>query len=177
MARKFLYGNTVPSTPAITSRLGAQGAPYADSEIGKLVKGTTESGHVLCASGDQIGGQIVAVETATADGFGIGSVNRRDRIRAIADGLQATLGTGNLALGDQVVVGTAVALGTPLASYPKVAKSTIQVGAAPADLPAAGAQLALVASGNIWKVISLGSAGTGAPGTEVVIERVFNYGL
>lgn len=173
MARKFFYTDTVPASAPITSRLGAQNAPYKDTEIGKLVKATTESGHVLCAAGDQIGGQIVAVENATSDGFGIGSVQQKDRIRVTFDGLQATPGTGTVALGDQVVCGTVVAKDTALTGYPKVCKATIQVGTTvPADLTAAAAHMALLASGNVWRVISQGAAGSGAVGTEGVIERV-----
>jgi hypothetical protein len=173
MARKFFYTAVLSAMAAITTRLGAQGAPYKDTEIGKLVKGTTESGHVLCAAGDQIKGQIVGVENATSDGYGIGSVVTKDRIMVTADGLQATPGTGVIALGDQVVCGTVVAKDTALgANYPKVCKATIQVGTTvPADLTAATAHMALLASGNIWRVVSLGEAGTGAVGTVIAIER------
>lgn len=178
MARKFYYGDTVPASPALTSRFGAQSAGYTDKELFKLVKGTTESGHLLCAAGDQISGQVVAIENATSDGFTIAAIQRHDRLRVTADGLQATPGTGAIALGDQVVCGTVVAAGTALgANNPKVCKATVQVGTTvPADLAAVAAHMALIASGNIWKVVSLGSAGTGAIGTEIVIERVFNFG-
>ena len=171
MGRKFFFTDTVPASAPITSRLGVQNAPYKDTEIGKLVKNTTESGHVLCAAGDQIGGQVVAIDNATADGYGLGSVQRKDRIRVTFDGSQAA-GTGDIALFDQVVCGTVVAKDTALTTHPKVRKATIQVGTtAAADLTAAVAHMALLASGNIWKVISLGTAGTGAVGTEGVIER------
>lgn len=195
MARKFFFTATVPSSPAITSRLGAQNAPYKDTELNKLVKHTTESGHVLCAAGDQINGQIVGVENATADGYGIGSVNRHDRIHVVFDGDQATPGTGTLALGDQVVCGTVVAKDTALgANDPKVCKATVQVGtvaastipttnsaadikiAIDASLVIVADQLAKLATGNIWRVVSLGTAGTGAVGTAGVIERVYNFG-
>ena len=175
MGRKFFFTDTVPASAPITSRLGVQNAPYKDTEIGKLVKNTTESGHVLCAAGDQIGGQVVAIDNATADGYGLGTVQRKDRVRVTFDGLQATPGTGAVALFDQVVCGTVVAKDTALTTYPKVCKATIQVGTtAAADLTAAVAHMALLASGNIWKVISLGTAGTGAVGTEGVIERVMD---
>jgi hypothetical protein len=176
MARKFFYGPTAPASASITSRLGVQGTPYNDTEIGKLVKESGDSGHVLCAAGDQIAGVISGVQTATADGYTIGGVNKADRIVALADGLQATPGTGTLAIGDQVVASSNnPALGTALATYPKVCKSTIQVGVTvPADLTAAAAHMALLASGNIWKVVSLGSAGTGAVGTQIVIARTMD---
>lgn len=181
MARKFFFSETVPGSAPITTRLGAQNAPYKDTEIGKLVKMTTDSGCLLCAAGDLISGQIVAVEAATSDGYGIGTVQRRDRITAVADGLQATLGTGTLAVGDQVVCGTVVAKDTAMGGgvglgRPRVAKATIQVGVTvPADLAAQTVHNAVIASGNVWKVISLGT-GAGAVDTEVVIERVFNFG-
>lgn len=175
MARKFFYGPTAPASASITSRLGAQGVPYNDTEIGKLVKESGDSGHVLCVAGDQIGGQITGVQPATSDGYTIGGINKADRFQALADGLQATPGVGTLAIGDQVVCGTPVALNTGLTTYPKVQKSTIQVGVTiPADLTAAAAHMALLASGNIWKVISLGSAGTGAVGTSVIVARTMD---
>jgi hypothetical protein len=179
MARKFHRAETVPSSPAITTRLGAQGAPYKDTEIGKLVKVSGE-GHVLCALGDQIDGQIVGVEAATSDGFGIGSVNRRDMIRVRAEGSQAA-GTGNLVVGDQVVCGTAVAKDSVIGgggvgmALPQVRKSTVQVGTGVAAVSDAQTQLALLVTGNVWRVSSL-LGGDGSPGTEVMIERVFNYG-
>lgn len=173
MARKFFYGDTINNHAAITSRLGAQNAPYKDTEIGKLVKGTTESGHVLCAAGDRISGQVVAVEAATSDGYGIGSVQRNGRMRVLADGLQATAGTGTIALGDQVVCGTVVAKDTALTTYPKVCKATIQIGAVPADAAAAGVQLAFLAAGEVWQVVSLLEGGVGTVGASILIERKF----
>ena len=47
-------------------------------------------------------------------------------IFATADGLQATAGTGAIAVGDYVVAGTATAKGTALTVYPKVCKATVQ---------------------------------------------------
>lgn len=184
MARKYFRAETVPSSAAITTRLGAQGAPYKDTEVGKLVKASGDSGHVLAVAGDQIDGQIVGVESATADGFGIGSVNRKDVIVCYADGLQATPGVGNIAVGDQVVVGTVAAKDTAMTGpngtgvgmgRPKVAKATLQVdSSAPADLTAAGARIGALASGNLWRVVSL-LGGAGAPGQEIAIERVYNF--
>lgn len=172
MARKFYFGDTLGNHATISSRLGAQSAPYKDTEIGKLVKGTTESGHVLCAQGDRISGQIVAVENATSDGYGMGSVQRNGRMRVIADGSQAA-GTGSLVLGDQVVCGTVVAKDTALGTtYVKVAKATIQIGAVPADAAAAGVQLAFLKDGEVWTVCSL-LGNSGAVGTEILIERKF----
>lgn len=153
---KFKMGVLV-GTDVITARLGAGSgsANYVDDkEIGKLVKLVGDSQYNLCAAGDQIEGQIAAVETYTADDFSIGSVQPDGRIRVTLDGLQATPGTGAIALGDYVVCGTVVAKGTSLAgAYPKVCKATTQTGMYFA-----------------WRVVSLD--GTTAVGQTALIERV-----
>lgn len=173
MARKFYRGEVLPSHAPITTKLGAQSAPYRDSEIGKLVKpGTLDSQHVLCAVGDLIDGYIVAVEAATSDGFGIGAVQRVDAKYVIAEGSQAG-GTGVLALGDFVVAGTPAVQGTVVngISYAKVRKATIQPGVtAAATVADVAPMFAMIPY--LWRVVSLGTAGTGAVGTTVLIERV-----
>ena len=140
-----------------TARLGAASgsANYVtDVEIGKPVKLIGDSLFNLCAAGDQIEGFITAVEGYTADDFSIGSVMNENRKRVILDGLQATPGTGTVAVGDFVVAGTATAKGTALtAQCPKVCKATTQTGMYFA-----------------WRVVSL--EGTGAVGQYAVIERV-----
>lgn len=172
MARAFIRSEVLPTNPPFTTRLGAVSAPYKDTEIGKFVKQSTtvESDFVLCAAGDLIEGYIQSVEAATASGFGIGAVQDEDGKLVTFDGLQATPGTGTLALGDYVVCGTVVAKDTGLAAPAKVCKSTVQPGDVPASLTAAGLQVK--ASLFAWRVISLGSAGTGAVGTVGLIERV-----
>lgn len=172
MARKSFRGEILPSTPALTARLGAQGAPFKDTELGKFVKlGTLDSQYVLCAVGDLIAGYITSVQMATSDGFSVGGVQRLDPKFAIADGSQAT-GTGALAIGDFVVAGTPAALGTGIGnSYAKVRKATIQPGVtAAAALGDVAPMLAMVPY--LWQVVSLGSAGTGAVSTQILIERV-----
>lgn len=161
MARKFFRGETLPSTEATTVRLGVQGTPYKDVETGKFVKlGTADSQFVLCAVGDNIGAFITSVAQATSDGYSIGGIQEEDCKYAIADGSQVA-GTGVLAIGDFVVCGTVVAQGTGLGNtYAKVRRSTLQ----PAD---AGF---IAAYPNFWRVVSLGVAGTGAVGTQVLIE-------
>lgn len=171
MTRKFFRGELTLSTPYTTVRLGAQNAPYKDTELRKFVKpGTLDSQYVLCAVGDPIDGYITAVEAATSDGFGIGSIQRRDPKYVVFEGSQAA-GTGAIAIGDFVVAGTPVAKDTDgVAAHPKVRKATVQLGAVPADLTAAGAQV--LASLYAWKVVSLGPVGTGAVGTVGLIERI-----
>lgn len=153
---KFKMGVLV-DTAVVTARLGAGtgSANYVDDkEIGKLVKLVGDSQYNLCAAGDQIEGQIAAVETYTADDYSIGSVQPEGRMRVTLDGLQATPGTGVIALGDYVVCGTVVAKGTSLAgAYPKVCKATTQTGMYFA-----------------WRVVSLD--GTTAVGQTALIERV-----
>lgn len=141
-------------------------------EIGKFVKFEGTDRYNLCAAGDVIEGQIISVEPAMSAGFTVGGINKFDKIYAVADGLQATPGTGTIAAGDFVVCGTVVAKGTELPNtYPRVCKATVQPGTAPADLAAAGAQINLLAKGG-WRVMSLLEAGSGAVGTTIVLERV-----
>jgi len=153
---KFKMQPTV-DTECITARLGAGSgsANYVtDLELGKPVKLAGDSQYNLCAAGDQIEGFIRAVETWTADDFSIGSVQYEGRVKVTLDGLQATPGTGVIAVGDYVVAGTAVAKGTSLGSaYPKVCRATTQTGMYFA-----------------WRVVSLD--GTTAVGQTATIERV-----
>ena len=153
---KFKMQPTV-DTECITARLGAGSgsANYVtDLELGKPVKLAGDSQYNLCAAGDQIEGFIRAVETWTADDFSIGSVQYEGRVKVTLDGLQATPGTGAIAVGDYVVAGTAVAKGTSLGTAdPKVCKATTQTGMYFA-----------------WRVVSLD--GTTAVGQTATIERV-----
>lgn len=176
MARIHYRTVTAPTAATITVRLGAQGVAFNPSEQRKLVKPSGESGYALCALGDLFDGHITSVSggTLTANGFQTGSVQRQGQVWMMADGSQAA-GTGNLAIGDAVVCGTVVPQGTPLPNndLAKVRKATLQpnvsVPAALTDVP-----VHLNAASYWWKVASLYAAGTGAPGTMVLIERV-NY--
>jgi hypothetical protein len=171
---KFLIEPTVSNNlTAITARLGAGSGEVnqlTSNEVGKAVKLGADSRYILAVAGDSIEGVIVAVETAPQDGFTIGSVVEGGKLEVTFDGLEATPGTGVIAVGDYVKVGTVVAKGTKLLGPLKVTKSTVQLGATPADLAAAGAQIkaALFA----WRVVSLGQGGSGAVGGKGVIQRV-----
>jgi hypothetical protein len=175
MARAHFRTETVPTPPTISVRLGAVGVPFLDTETGKLVKPSGESGYVLCAIGDLFDGHVAAVslDRPTAGGFQLGAVQRRATKWVQFEGAQAT-GTGALAIGDAVVAGTPVAQGTaiPLAEFVKVRKATLQptvtVPAALSEIPTH-----LNAMQYLWKVVSLGT-GAGAVGTVGLIERV-NY--
>jgi hypothetical protein len=160
---KFLFSEVVDAQKqeVVTARLGAGSGPanvLTDADNGKLVKLAGESRYNLCAVGEEIEGRIVAVNAATLDGFSIGSVQKNQRFTVTFDGLQATPGTGTIAVNDYVVCGTPLAKGTALAllGSPKVCKAT-------------AAASALV---HKWRVISLGNAGTGAVGTTGLIELV-----
>lgn len=158
------------SAIAVGGAPGTGGSMTPGVDDGKLVKLVGESQFDLAAAGDMIEGCITSVEQATAGGWTIGGVIEEGELFVTADGLQATPGTGVIALGDWVVVGTVVAKGTVLGGYPKVCKATAQLGSVPADLTAAGVMAKYAAYA--WRVLSLGPAGTGAVGTTIVISRV-----
>lgn len=158
---KFLMTELVDIAQVVTARLG--GAPVAgnanglvDADVGKFAKLVAESRFNLCAVGDQIEGRISSMETAPQDGISIGGVMTKGRFKVTFDGLQATPGTGVVTLGGYVVCGTPVASPTPLTEPAKVCLAT------------AAANTLLFK----WRVVSLGSAGTGAVGTTGVIEFV-----
>lgn len=157
---KFKFGVVMNLAPTKTVRLGDGGAntnrlTRADNE--KLVKQIADSQYGLAAVGNEIEGVIVvADDIAPQDGFNLGSIQDvvGTRIPVTFDGLQATPGTGVIALLDYVVTGTPVARGTPLSAPVRVCKAT----ADPFELVYK------------WRVVSLN--GTGAVGQTGLIERV-----
>ena len=158
MSKLHYMAPTAPAKTPFTARLGATGSAnnYSTLDEGKPVKLAAESQFNLTVAGDEIEGFIFGVDTATSGGFSVGSIVEDGIFYVTFDGLQATPGTGTLAIGDYVVAGTAVAKGTALTVPAKVCKAT-----------AAGNTLNFK-----WRVVSLGSAGTGAVGTTGVIEFV-----
>jgi hypothetical protein len=156
---KFMFKELVDTADVITARLGAGTGTannLSDAEVGKFFKLAGESRYDLCAAGNEIEGRLAAYEPATLDGYSIGSVQTEGRFEVTFDGLQATAGTGTLAIGDYVVAGTPVAKGTALSVPARVCKAT-----------GAGNTLNFK-----WRVVSLGSAGTGAVGTTGLIEFI-----
>ena len=181
MAKAHFITPLVPQAAASTVRLGTNAGQFAVNDEGKFVKLTAESRYELCAAGDPIEAVITSVETGTSGGHSIGGIVKSGRIFVLADGLEATVGVGVIALGDYVVCGTVVALGTDIPTYPKVVKATNQPGAAVvlvdnlvATINAGLVKAADAANNSLhaWRVVSLGSAGTGAVGTTIVVERV-----
>lgn len=128
---KFEIAETIYSERIDTVRLGTTGAgnQYDDKEVGKAVKLSGSSAYVLCAAGDAIEGVVTSVNVGTYDGFSIGGKVSRGYKSVTLDGLQATPGTGAIAVGDYVVVGTVVAKGTALSGPLKVCKATDQAAA------------------------------------------------
>jgi len=188
---KFKMGVTVPAGASKTARLGSAadaGGRVTDAETGKLVKFAGDSQYDAVAAGDPIEGRMTALEPATQDGWSIGSVQTIGRMACTCDGLEATPGTGTVAVGDYVVAGTIVAKGTALGEIetPKVVKATYQPDeaivstVATADTAAAvkvalDAALVLVADAaanglHAWRVVSVGVAG--AVGDSCIIEKV-----
>lgn len=161
MAQQHYLQPTVPEAPAKAVRLGATATPsdnLTTTEQGKFVRLAGSSQYALCTVGQEIEGVIFAVNAELTGGWSVGSVHESGRVFAQADGLQATPGTGTLAAGDIVVCGTPIAKGTAVGNttgYPKVCKATT-----PANVVFK------------WRVVSLHTAGTGAVGTTVVIERI-----
>jgi hypothetical protein len=158
MAKQHFISPTIPEKAPVAVRLGAGNAEANRMdyrEVGKTVKLAGESRYDLTAAGNDIEGVIFAVELAPQAGFTIGSVQDEGRLNVTFDGLQATPGTGTVAVGDIVVAGTQAAKGTALTGYPKVCKATT-----PANVVFK------------WRVVSLGAAGSGAAGTEGVIARI-----
>lgn len=156
---KFLITELVDVSEVESARLGAGTGPanvLSDKEVGKYVKLVAESRYDLAVVGNEIEARISSVEAATMDGYSFGGVNSEGRFAVTFDGLQGTPGTGVIAVGDYVVVGTPVAKGTALTIPPRVCKAT-------------GAANTLNFK---WRVVSLGAVGTGAVGTAGVIDFI-----
>lgn len=161
MAKAHYLVPVVPTGSVQTVRLGAgtgSSNNLSDVDEGKFTKLVAESRHNLAAVGDDIEGVITSVESATSGGYSIGGVLRAasgDMLNVTFDGLQGTPGTGTIAIGDIVNVGTPVAKGTPQTTYPKVCKATTAANVI-----------------HKWRVVSLGIGGVGTVGGTGVIERI-----
>ncbi len=161
---KFQIKSTINRTTVTTVRLGAgldsvAGNGMRDADRLKFIKLVAESRYDLCAAGDDIEGWVSSVDTSTADGYTTGGRANGGLLDVCFDGLQATPGTGTVNIGDYVVCGTVVAKQTALTTaFPKVCTATTQATAKSSPFA--------------MRVVSLGSAGTGAVGTFGVVEHV-----
>lgn len=157
---KFLITPTVHSEKIITARLGgnASNTRFTDNDVGKWVKLSGDSAYGLVSSADPIEGVATSVETGVYDGYVLGGVVRSGFVEATANGLQATPGVGAIAVGDYVLATAPTAVQVADTAPRKVVKATDQA----------------VAAANVYKarVMSLGTAGTGAVGTTIVIELI-----
>lgn len=169
---KFKMVETIDSTEVITARLGtgtytASAANiYTDTEVGKFVKLGGANRYVLCAAGDAIEGRITSIEVGRNDDYSFGGVaNETAFLEVVLDGLQATPGTGVVAIGDYVVCGTVVAKGTAIVfpARAKVCKAT--------------SQSAAMSNPYAWRVVSIGATGadgvSGAVGVSATIQSTF----
>lgn len=155
---KFRMTPTVYSERVATARLGgnASNTRFTDNDVGKFVKFSQESGYTLVSSADAIEGVVTSVETGVYDGYVLGGVVGKGYVEATANGLQATAGTGAIAVNDYVLATAPTAVQTADTTPRKVVKATDQAAAKTAPFKA--------------RVVSLGDAGTGAVGTTIVIE-------
>lgn len=168
---KFQMDELLSELAAKSTRLGSGVAQaWGNAEVGKCVKLAGDSRFDLCVAGDGIEAFVDSVEQATLDNYSFGAVRQRGRKRVVADGLQATPGTGSIAVGDYVVAGTMVAKGTALATYQKVCKATFQPQSEAAAVTDVNDMLKAVAYP--WRVVAILNAGTGAVGDTLVIERM-----
>lgn len=156
---KFFIDPTIHSEKIISARLGgnAPGTRATDNDVGKFVKLIGESNYGLVSSADPIEGIITSVETGVYDLFVTGGVVRSGIFAATANGLQATPGVGVIAVGEYVYATAPNAIQVADATTPrKVVSATTQATAAALPRKA--------------RVLSLGSAGTGAVGTTIMVE-------
>jgi hypothetical protein len=158
---KFSIVETIHSEKVKTVRGGTTSVKHGYADNGKAVKLAGLDNYVLCGAGDAI--EAVQLTSnlesqGTVDGYAIIGIVDKGYKSVTFDGLQATPGTGVVAAGDYVVVGTVVAAGTALPGSMKVTKATDQAAAKAAPFKA--------------RVVSLGAAGTGAVGTVGTIEML-----
>jgi hypothetical protein len=150
---KFLIDETIHSEKVLTVRLGGNTAParFTDADVGKPVKLVGESAYALPAAADPIEGFVSSINSGpTYDGFAVGGIYNTGYKRVTVVG-------ATLAIGDFVVAAAPTALNTKLAAYAQVQQVA----------PATAATHAYK-----WRVVSLGTTGTGVAGSWVVIERV-----
>jgi hypothetical protein len=157
---KFQFGVTLLDELNITARLadGVQTNHLNDNDVGKFVKLVGDSQYGLVSVGNEIEAIITSgPNSPLQDGYYLGGVVSEGRVKVVLDGLQATPGTGTIAIGDYVVAGTQrVARNVALDEVgPRVCKAT----AAPSALNFK------------WRVVAL--LGTGAVGQAAIIESLF----
>lgn len=156
----FAFGENVTEAmkDTVSAALGAAAASgIGTNDLDKAYKMGTAQNYVPCADGDPIEGFVNVVEGFTVNnGFSFGSVQRRGR-KTVQNGA----GQATLAVGDQVVAFTQLAIGT--AGLAQVKKATASAAADDGFLTQAGLYA--------WRVVRI-LTGTGVAGDKVLIERV-----
>ncbi|MDI1362519.1 hypothetical protein [Methylotenera sp.] len=161
---KFNFTESFSVEEIISTKLSALAADTAglasgyltDADVGKAVKLGATDRYVLAVAGDEIEAFIVAVESATVDGYSFGSV--------VLAGRKSVVLEGSVAIGGLVVVATPVAKGVASATalLVKAGTAASQSGTSPF------AYTARTPNTHLWRLIS----GAGTAGSVGVIERV-----
>ena len=147
MASFKLYATIESGEVHQSALIGTAAQGIVDNDIGKLVKLAAADNFILCSTGDEIEGQISALQPETYNsGFAFGSVKRGGTLEAMVSSDQV----GALAPGDLVVAGVQAAVGTK-DTYPKVK------GGSPTNFK--------------WRVLTIQS-GTGVAGDRVLLEKI-----
>lgn len=107
-----------PYRPDDTENLGDNTGQYNDQDAAKGVKYSGDA-MVACADGDEIVGFVTSVNPGTKDGYSVGGVKKWGRVEAKDE-------AGTLAVGNEVVAGTAGTLGTYALQNVKVAAGAIK---------------------------------------------------
>jgi len=145
---KFTFKAMVAEGDLTTAKLGtgtvAASGDLNGNDIGKPVKLTAADTYGLCSNGDQIDGFLYSVESYTADGYAVGTVQLSGRRR--------------VELGGNSAVGTLVQSGTNAA---RTVAPTNGLGVVVEHTH-------VTATRKLWRVIS----GTGLSGdTTCIIEK------
>lgn len=164
---KFTFAESYNLDEIITAKVSALAADTAglaagyltDADVGKGVKLGATDRYILALDGDEIEGFLVAVESATVDGFTLGSI-------ALGTRKAVTIVGATVAIGGLVVLGAPVAKGVALSAASavlvKAGTPASQLGGAPYTFTER------VPKNHLWRLIS----GTGVAGTVNIIERV-----
>jgi len=151
-----------PHADIISAALGATAGLFSDTDVGQAVKMGVANDYVQAVDGDEMEGVVTSVEVVTVnDGMSFGSVQRNMRVTAQVAANEG----GTMAVGDHVVVGTPIALGTAN-GMPQV-----KIGTAASQLAVADYDYTERTPNNfMWKCIRIVS-GTGVLGDVVLLER------
>jgi len=152
-----------PYADIISAALGNNTNQFGDRDVGQAVKLSTADNYVQCVDDDELEGVVVSMETVTVNsGYSLGSVQRNKRMEAQV----ASNEGGTMAVGDHIVCGTPIALGTANG------KPQVKIGTAASQLTSGTYDYTERTPNTfIWRCIRIVS-GTGVAGDTVLIERL-----